>query len=550
MKVLKFKCTLLTDVILNKNSATIGPNETLDFIPGSSFLGIAASTLYPESASKEENGRKGSVETTNLTMEEAWTLFHSGKVRFGDANPSLGNFRGLKVPASMFYPKLSSPDKELYIHHHIPEKNDLEKKQLKQCRKGFYDFSSVSESGIATLIETKPNFAVKSAYDRNERRAKDEQLYGYQSLSKGIDLCFSVEIDLPEESKECGKLTEESEEGSKLTEKIKKALIGKRRIGKSRSAQYGLIEIVEEDFSEIESDQPTEHKDGKSVVISVYADSRLIFLDEFGLPTFQPTPKQLLGLDYEINAEIVWKDSQIRIFSYAPWNFKRQYFDTDRCGIEKGSVFIVKVNSEDNSKLPKKLTSRYVGLYNNEGFGKVIYNPSFLQALPSGKANIKLINPGKKKKTVSEIHSVSQNITDKSDLSSDKKEIKLTAPTTLIKYLKTRRAQDNGKTYQLVNQWIDKNLKFFHTKEFASQWGEIRNIAMISMNFDVLKKNLFEESSIKGKGGYLTHGVAMEKWSANDRLKIFKTFVHSLEPDIAIDVVVNLASEMAKKCKM
>ena len=46
MKTLKFKCTLLTDVILNQKSTSEGANQTLDFIPGNVFLGIAAGKLY------------------------------------------------------------------------------------------------------------------------------------------------------------------------------------------------------------------------------------------------------------------------------------------------------------------------------------------------------------------------------------------------------------------------------------------------------------------------------------------------------------------------
>lgn len=46
MNVLRFKCTLLSDVILNQKSATEGTNVTLDFIPGNCFLGIVAGVLY------------------------------------------------------------------------------------------------------------------------------------------------------------------------------------------------------------------------------------------------------------------------------------------------------------------------------------------------------------------------------------------------------------------------------------------------------------------------------------------------------------------------
>ena len=108
MKELKFKCTLLSDVILNSKSATNGPNETLDFIPGANFLGIAAGELY-----------------SKVSPEDSLRLFHSGKVRFGDAHPSVGDSRSAKVAASMFYPKLSCPEQELYIHHHIDDHSRL-----------------------------------------------------------------------------------------------------------------------------------------------------------------------------------------------------------------------------------------------------------------------------------------------------------------------------------------------------------------------------------------------------------------------------------------
>lgn len=534
MKVLKFKCTLLSDVILNRKAATNGPNETLDFIPGSNILGIVASSLYPDSPKKQNNKEeKDSDDKAKLTMEEAWTLFHSGKVRFGDANPSVGNFRGLKVPASMYYPKLSKADKELYIHHHIPEKNNLGNKQLKQCRTGFYDFSSVSESGTARLIETFTNFAVKSAYDREERRAKDEQFFGYQSLAKDLNLYFSVELDDSEMSEsEC----------KKLSENIKKALIGNKFIGRSRSAQFGLINIAEADFSEIESSKPIDTEDGQ--LISVYADSRLIFLDNFGLPTFQPTPQQLLGIENDVKAEILWNKTQTRTFRYAPWNFKREYFDTDRCGIEKGSVFIIKISNEDKDKLPGKLISRYVGGYINEGFGKVIYNPSFLEAQPEGKAKVKLIN-SKNKPASSSDTLKEQTITTITDSKNPS-----VATSVLIKSLRKKRIKENRIiVHKIVNDWIENNLKYFQDDKFASQWGEIRNIASTSKDYGTLKKNLFEKSDAKGKGGYLSHGVAVkEKWSVHGRLEKFKTFVQSLDSSIALDVVVNLATEMAKKC--
>ena len=147
MKVLKFKCELLSDVILNQKFATEGPNQTLDFIPGNNFLGIVAGKLY------------GAADT--------WTIFHSGRVRFGDAHPAHNNHRTVRIPASFYIPKLQQKDrdekKEYYIHHLTPDlqSEELLKKQLKQCRSGFYDF--MEKKSVQVKVHT--DFGIKSAYD-------------------------------------------------------------------------------------------------------------------------------------------------------------------------------------------------------------------------------------------------------------------------------------------------------------------------------------------------------------------------------------------------
>lgn len=101
MKTLKFKCKLLSDVILNQKAASEGANNTLDFIPGSNFLGIVAAKY---------------ADFGDAAME----VFHSGKVRFGDAHPVCKGhdvMRTLRVPASMYYPKPEKASEVCYIHH-------------------------------------------------------------------------------------------------------------------------------------------------------------------------------------------------------------------------------------------------------------------------------------------------------------------------------------------------------------------------------------------------------------------------------------------------
>lgn len=135
MKTLQFKCTLLTDIILNQNAATEGNQTSLDFIPGSNFLGIVAGELYPE-----------------IDSEDALKIFHSGKVRFGDAHPSLGGKRGLKIPAMFHVPKEQKEANEKQVY--IPNGSEGEKElQLKQSKKDFYCFDK--DTSIGTRINVK-----------------------------------------------------------------------------------------------------------------------------------------------------------------------------------------------------------------------------------------------------------------------------------------------------------------------------------------------------------------------------------------------------------
>ena len=469
MTTIKFKCTLLSDVILNQKAATDGPNKTLDFIPGSSFLGIAASRLYAE-----------------LEKKASWDIFHSGKVKFGDAHPSLEGKRGLKAPLAMYYPKLQSPDEQLYIYHFTPGQT-VKDANLKQLREGFYTFGDNAFS----RVKTRTNYSIKSAYDSEKRRSQDEKMFGYESLSKGLELYFEV----------CA--SDEQYIGI-----IKDALVGQRHVGRSRSAQYGLVEIAEYDYDEVQSNAAASDE------IEVYADSRLIFLDEYGLPKFQPTSEEL-GLP---DGEILWEKSQVRTFQYAPWNFKRQCYDADRCGIEKGSVFVVKVKGG----MPGTFSSTYVGAYGNEGFGKVIYNPDFLKACDSGISLYTMMDRQ---------HAAQTERPDQYDSS-------------LIRFLEASASDERNtiEVYKLVNSCIKEGAPLFRSDSFASQWGKIRNIAQCNSDYDTVKAEVLT---------YLKKGVASAKWAEKNRLvwlsKVLNDKFGTLPERFARMALINLSSEMAKK---
>lgn len=498
MKRLKFECTLLSDIVLNQSSSSMGNQKSLDFIPGGCFLGIVAAELYD----------KGVI--NNLDV------FHSGKVRFGDAHPAINGIRGLKVPAAMYYPKLKKPCEELYIHHCIENQEVLKDLQLKQCREGFYAFAN----NLGKPIDTHKGFTIKSAYDSDKRRSEDGLMFGYEYLSKGLTLYFEIESDLDEETNEriVDALTDNAKREDDPSNKK-----GERNVGHSRTAEFGRVFIKrltkEEEYQDVSSNaNPVTIKvDGiEDKYVAVYADSRLIFLNDSGEPTYQPKPSDL-GID----GTIVWEKSQIRTFQYAPWNGKRQSYDTDRCGIEKGSVFVVKL--EDGKNCPTE--SQYVGCYKNEGFGKVIYNPEFLtcKAGKNGEAEYRLEELPKPEKPTQE---------------------EITPDTDLLKYLiaqqKTSTARKDA--YQVVEDEIKTLAPLFSKGQFASQWGSIRSLAMITPNGSLLKEAI---------DAFLSHGVAEAKWSDMNRKKKLDDFMDELMKnyqDNMQDIMINLASEMAKKC--
>ena len=472
-KTLKFKCTLESDIVLSQTSSSEGNQKTLDFIPGNNFLGIVARELYSDSSA------------------ESLKLFHTSKLRFGDAHPSVHGIRGLKVPASMYYPKLSSASKECYIHHLTDhDAVAIRDKQLKQCREGFYSFDETK----GTHVDTHKNFTIKSAYDSQKRRSKDHQMFGYEALAKDLIMYFEIESDLSDE----------------INQIIVNSICGKKHIGRSRTAEFGLVNIEQAEYKEIVSSEPSSSSD----FVTVYADGRLIFLDESGEPTYQPTA-DALGVT---GGEIDWAKSQVRTFQYAPWNGKRHTYDTERCGIEKGSVFVIK---QHGASCPNR--SQYVGWYKNEGFGKVIYNPAFLKGSPNeqGKALYTLEDYGD----------------DKEVIPNEDKPV-----SSLIDFLLNKRntTESNQTVYQIVQEAVALFEPYFRKGTFASQWGSIRNIAMISPDSHVL---------ISYIDSYLSHGIAKDKWEERGRKMRLDDFMKANKDKDLQSIMINLASEMAKKCK-
>ncbi|MFK7983949.1 MAG: hypothetical protein AB8G86_28490, partial [Saprospiraceae bacterium] len=326
--IINFKCKFLSDVVLTSRAATEGFHKSLDYIPGGKFLGILAAKAYNE---------KDEVKTLNI--------FHNGNVKFGNAYPIVNNQSGYPMPFVWFRDKLKN-EEQVYLHHNIDE--DFREvlransKQLKQERSGFLNLDGT------IFLNLSQKFAIKSAYDSDKRRSKDNEMYGYYSFIAWSEFIFNVEI----------------KDNSISSAIIRQGLVGIQKIGRSKSAEYGLAEI-----EEVKLDTISNPKMGNGELI-VYAYSDLCFLDECGYSTLELKP-EMFGLSS--TAKILWDKCQVKTRVHQSYNGKRRTSNADLAVIQKGSVIIIETSTTDG------LLS-HVGNYQSEGFGKVIYNPTFLMA--------------------------------------------------------------------------------------------------------------------------------------------------------------------------
>ncbi len=492
MKEIFFKCRLVSDIVLNSKLATEGNMTTLDYIPGSNFLGIVASKIYGK-----------------LNVDDAYSIFHSGGVSFGDAIIYKENEIFYQIPFDWMMKKGKEKigEDEVYLQHILSDlKNDQLPKsesgifnaQLKQKRNGYF-------SAAGQVAKIQKTFALKSAHDANERRSKEGAMFGFESLKKGQEFVFSVHFV-----------------SELVIDKVKNSLIGRKRIGKSKTAEYGQVDI--EEILAPDKIKTTR----KTTSTLVYAQSNLCFFDDYsGQPTFQPTAKQL-GLNGKIN----WKKSQVRTYSYSPWNGKRNTTDTQRNCIAAGSVFYVDTANTSGEKS--------VGAYQAEGLGRIIINPVFLD----GDKDNGLISFFNKK----------ENSGDSAETNTKKENIENNQTSSLGILLKQKYDQKQqelalSKAVQEAYDNASESLKEIS----PSQWGSIRTYAIKYTDFEKLQKELFliKPKTMDNKEeiiGYLTYGVAYDKYWGKSNEKCLKEFAQMAEDNkkYGSNFIAKFAAEMAQ----
>lgn len=482
MKRLTIECTLLSDLIISSKAANEGFYKSLDYIPGSKFLGIVAQKLYDD----------------QTELQRTLDLFHNGTVRFGDAHPLINGEISYRSPLSWRYPKKKKLTDGIYLHHQLDQecpksKNGTSAEVLVQAKNKFFTLHK-------KFIEVDQIFSIKSAYDRELYRSKDEQMYGYFALKK--DTVWRSFIDLDDDQ---------------YVEVVKKDLLGKRRIGRSRTAQYGLvhIDLVEEQTLAEQSDYGKKDQE-----VYLYAYSNLCLLDQNGNYTLRPEAKDL-GLPK--GSEILWEKSQVRSRKYQSWNKKRHKPNQDRYLIQKGSVLAAKLEGPVN----RQALQQGIGVHRSEGFGQVMLDPPFL--LSDNKELAWQLQKGEQNKNVPKSASAPLNGQEQA----------------LLSFLteKKSKVKVSHQIDQTINQFIKDHGHFFDHIT-SSQWGQVRNIAKNAGTAASLDQLLFDE-----KYGFLYTGQSKNQWTKKDCAKKLQAVMLRQKNSIQTEFTAKLASVMAKEAQ-
>ncbi len=338
MRVLNFRITLLDDVVLSAQSATV-EHHTLDYIPGAVVLGAAAARLYSQ-----------------LDMSQSFSLFHSGQVRFGNAYIE----NALPVPLSWHVAKGSTfsvdggmIDRSKVKDMAYRQASEFKNRQPQQLRQGYLDASY-------RLLYPKTGFRLKTAIDPDSGRAEESQLYGYQHLCK--DQVFEGQIILDDDLDET------------LIKQLQSALQGKLYLGRSRASQYGMAHFEWLSEREVGAFSTCAEHALSPRHISIWCLSDCCLYDEkTGQPVLQLQPHHL-GLSGSIDTAHTF----IRTRKYIPYNTYRKGFEIERPVISKGSIITFLLDSEVDREKLLEVMYQGVGLYQEQGLGTIAINHPWL----------------------------------------------------------------------------------------------------------------------------------------------------------------------------
>lgn len=328
---------LLDNVVQSVRSATVGEHKSLDVIAGSALLGWAASKLYTPLES------------------HAFTVFHSGKVRFGDGLPATENGEvALPMPLCWHEDKVNGV---AYKHEVIDagkiynwfhQKPDWVK-QPRQLRNGF-----ITQSGKILLPSKShsPHIAIIQEPDI------DNKLFGYESLGSTQRYIATITAD------------DDISEGlfEQVVAEFRSTVI---RIGRSKSTEYGRVKA---EILGTTTEKKIQDISGQKK-LTLWLRSDMAIRDHHGSPVLLPTDPTWLGLP---KGRIT--NAFIRYRTYALYNAYRQGRDVEQQVLLAGSVIKFEFD-EPLTKYHAEILAGGLGTHREAGLGAVVVNPKLLEGI-------------------------------------------------------------------------------------------------------------------------------------------------------------------------
>ncbi|KOR32994.1 hypothetical protein TI05_03770 [Achromatium sp. WMS3] len=309
MKGLELTINLKEDCVFSNRSATVGGHKGLNYIPGSALLGAVAAKLYPQ-----------------LSKADAFTVFHSGKIRFGNGLPIAATGE-IAWPMPMCWHQLKEQQIEqdgqllaerIWYGNNIPNHNY---RQLQQIRTGY-----VTASG--KLVKPHQKIHIKTAIDPEYGVARETNIFGYQTLTA--------------QQRFVSHITATAAVSDALWYKVQQIFTEPLLLGRSRSAEYGLANstlrelkdpfLIPNSLDNLNSVTDSTPSDTKQIVLWLLSD--LVVLDAYGQPTLTPRPEWMGLPKGQLNLE----QSYVSTRRYSPWNAYRNSHDIERQALSQGSI--------------------------------------------------------------------------------------------------------------------------------------------------------------------------------------------------------------------
>lgn len=347
MYVLDYKITLLSPTIITSYSSDENMVRTLDYIPGSSILGLFASKYIRQQRITDAH-----------EDETFYNWFLRGDINFLNGYVLIEDRYGTvdTLPIPLFIQKEKTGDKILNILLY-----NSKKQQMKSLN-GYGHFDCT----LIKRLEPKKRINFHHARSSRLKGASDDgDIFNYEYLVP--DQLFKGHIY-----------------GDKEVLLRFKDMFGTRipgRLGRSKGAEYGQVEIELMDIYELEFDKGALNnclwEKEKGIFITFI--SPCIILNGFG--TSDPSLYNLkchLEKAFGDDAEFTIEGSKIKpifIENYlAVWNMKRPMEQAIDCGSTIKLKFNDSVEYEDAIKVLSRLEEKGLGERKNEGFGQIKIN--------------------------------------------------------------------------------------------------------------------------------------------------------------------------------